>query len=155
MAARNASKPRQSDGLLTMRMTSQFLLLLLTLAPPQTDKPLPDQATFLEEFRKNLTTPQKLLSQYTYTYKETEITLDGKGKSKKTETNIYQVIHGAEDWQTYERQISKNGVALTQQELEKADRKERERVEKEKRKRESWSEAKKHQDKAKAEREER
>jgi hypothetical protein len=136
-------------------MTSQFLLLLLTLAPRQTDKPLPDQATFLAEFRKNLTTPQKLLSQYTYTYKETEITLDSKGKAKKTETNVYHVINGAEDWQTYEKKISKNGVPLPQNELEKEDRKERERVEKETRKRASWSEAKRQQEKAKAERQER
>src|SRR5262249_18417912 len=98
---------------------------------------------------------QKLLSQYTYTYKETEITLDSKGKAKKTETNVYHVINGAEDWQTYEKKISKNGVPLPQNELEKEDRKERERVEKETRKRASWSEAKKQQEKAKAERQER
>jgi hypothetical protein len=121
----------------------------------QSERPLPDQKTFMEEFLKSITTPQKLLSQYTYTEKETEITLDSKGKTKKTEINIYNIIHGAEDWQTYERQISKNGVPLTQQELEKQDRKERERVEKETRKRAEWSAAKKQEEKAKKDREER
>lgn len=138
---------------------SLWPMFLLLLMPPaqqqQTDKPLPDQARFMDEVRKNLTTPQKLLSQYTYDEKETEITLDSKSKRKKTETNLYHVIHGAEEWQTYERQISKNGVLLTEKELEKEDRKERERVEKETRKRASWSEAKRQQEKAKAEREER
>jgi hypothetical protein len=60
-----------------------------------------------------------------------------------------------EEWQTYERQISKNGDPLTQKELEKQDGKEKERVEKETRKRASWSEPKRQQEKAKAEREER
>jgi hypothetical protein len=129
--------------------------LLLAAFPQKQEKSLPEQTSFMEEFRKNLHAPDKLLSRYTYTENETEITLDSKGKIKKTETNVYHVFHGTEEWQTYERQISKNGVPLTQKELEKQDRKERERVENETRKRASWSEAKRKQEKAKAEREER
>src|SRR5215469_4366499 len=129
-----------------------FLLLAAIL---QQDRPLPDQAAFMEQFRQKLTTPQKLLSQYTYTEKETEITLDSKGNARKTETNIYHIINGAEQWQTYERQIVKNGVPLTDKELEKEDQKERERVEKETRRRASWSEAKRQDEKTKAERKER
>src|SRR5262245_14233584 len=130
-------------------------VLFLALLPQQQDRPLPDRATFMEAFRKNMHGPDQLLSRYTYTEKETEITLDSKGKTKKSETNIYHITHGAEEWQTYERQISKNGTPLTEQELEKQDRKERERVQKEMRKRAGWSEAKRQQEKAKAEREER
>jgi hypothetical protein len=133
----------------------QICFLLFATILPQDNRPLPDQAVLMEQFRQKLTTPQKLLSQYTYTEKETEISLDSKGKAKKTETNIYHIIQGAEEWQTYERQIVKNGVALTEKELEKEDRKERERVEKETRKRASWSEAKKQEEKAKAQRKER
>jgi hypothetical protein len=136
-------------------ITFQLCLFLLALWAQEQETPLPDRTAFMEEFRKTITTPQKLLSQYTYTEKETEVTLDSKGKTKKTETNVYHIIHGAEEWQTYQRQISKNGVPLTENELEKQDRKERERVEKETRKRASWSEAKKQQEKAKADREER
>src|SRR5262245_39021620 len=134
-------------------LTAYFLLL--AVFPQEQEKPLPEQTSFMEDFRKNLHAPDKLLSRYTYTENETETTLDSKGKSKKTETNIYHVFHGTEEWQTYERQISKNGVPLPQNELEKEDRKERERVEKETRKRASWSEAKRQQEKAKAERQER
>jgi len=133
----------------------QFSFLLFAAISPQDNRPLPDQATFMEQFRQKLTTPQKLLSQYTYTEKETEITLDSKGNAKKTETNTYHIIHGAEEWQTYERQIVKNGVPLTDKELQKEDIKERERVENETRKRAGWSEAKRQEDKAKAQRKER
>jgi len=110
-------------------MLGNFLptwVLLLAILPQAAEKPLPDQATFLEEFRKALRTPDKLLSQYTYTMTETESNVDSKGKIKSTETNVYHVIHGAEEWQTYERKISKNGVPLPGTELEKQDRKERE-----------------------------
>jgi len=130
-------------------------LLLLALLPQEVDRPLPDKTGFLEAFRNHLHTPNKLLSQYTYTEKETERKRDSKGNVTWSETNVYQVINGAEDWQSYRRHISKNGVPLSEKELEKQDRKERERVEKEQRRRVGWSEAKKEQEKAKSEREER
>jgi hypothetical protein len=119
------------------------------------ERPLPDKAAFLEEFRKTLRTPDKLLSQYSYTFKETEVSLDSAGKPKKTEVNVYEVTHGAEPWQTYERQVTKNGVPVTDKDLEKQDRKENERVEKEKRKRAKWSEAKREEERAKAEKKDR
>src|SRR6266550_4521692 len=106
-------------------------LLLFGLWPSQQEKPIPDLKTFIAEFRKTLHSDNKLLSQYTYTEKETELTLDSKGKTKKTETNVYQMIHGAEEWQTYRRQTVKNGVPLTEKELEKQDREEKDRVAKE------------------------
>src|SRR5436190_18500029 len=120
-----------------------WLLTLLPQEPQGQDRPLPDQTTFMEEFRKSMRNPNKLLSQYTYTEKETETSLDSKGKQKDSETNVYQVIQGEEDWRTYRRHISKNGVALTAPELEKQDRKERERIANETSKRANWSEAKK------------
>src|SRR5262249_46624012 len=123
--------------------------------PQEIQKPLPDKASFITEFRKTLHTDNSILRHYTYTEKETEITLDSKGNAKKTETNIYQVINGAEDWQTYRRQILKKGAPLTEKELEKQDREEQERVEKETRKRANQSEAKRQQEKNKEDREER
>jgi hypothetical protein len=133
----------------------QVCILLLALWPQEQDRPLPDKASFMEEFRKGMQNPNKLLSQYTYTEKETEMSLDSKGNPKDPETNTYQVIPGEEEWSTYRRHISKDGVPLTEKELEKQDRKERERIEKETRKRANWSEAKKQEEKRKAEREER
>src|SRR5437870_6036347 len=129
-------------------------LLLFGLWTAQQEKPLPDRTAFLAEFRKTLHSDNKLLSQYTYTEKETELTLDSKGNTKKTEVNIHQMIHGAEEWQTYRRQIVKNGVPLTEKELEKEDRDEKDRIEKERRKRANESASKRDQEKAKADREE-
>ena len=130
-----------------------FILLLFATNPQ--DKPLPDARTLMEDFRKTLHSDRTLLSQYTYTEKETQTTLDSSGKPTKSETNIYQVIRGAEEWQTYRRRISKNGLALSDSELEKQDREEQKRVEKETRKRANWSESKRRQEKAKADQKER
>jgi hypothetical protein len=133
----------------------QLCLLLLAFRPQEVDKPLPEAKSFLEEFRKTLQSDRKLLSQYTYVEKETEITLDSNGRTKKSETNIYQVIHGDDEWKTYRRQITRNGVPLTDKELEKQDQKEKERIEKETRKRQNQSEAKRQQERGKTDREER
>jgi hypothetical protein len=130
-----------------------LLFLALAFWNPQ-EKPLPDTKSFLTEFRKTLRGNNALLSQYTYTEKETEITLDSKRQPKKTETNVYQVIHALEEWKSYRRQIVKDGVPLTEQELAKQDQKETERVAKETRKRTGSSETKRQQEKAKADREE-
>ncbi len=133
----------------------QFCILFLAFCSQAPDKPLPELKSFLEEFRKTLQRDSKLLSQYTYTEKETEITLDSKGKTKKSETNVYQVIHGDEEWKTYRRQTVKNGEPVTEKELQKQDQKEKERVEKETRRRQSQSEAKRRQEKEKSDREDR
>jgi hypothetical protein len=132
-----------------------FLFSLLVLVSPPQEQPLPDPVTFIEDFRKMLHTDRALLGQYTYTQKETETTLDSKGKTTKTEINVYQVLRGAEEWKTYRRQIAKNGVPLTEKELEKQDRAEQERVDKETRKRASQSAERRQKEKAKEEREER
>jgi hypothetical protein len=129
-------------------------LLLLMLWPQEQEKPLPEQTSFMADFRKTLHSDDKLLSKYTYTEKDTEITLDSKGKTKKSETDVYQVIHAEEEWKTYRRQIVKNGVTLTEKELDKQDREEKERVSKETLKREKKSEEKRQEEKAKEDREE-
>src|ERR1700682_4362865 len=129
-------------------------LLLFGLWSPQQQKPLPDLKTFIAEFRKTLHSDNKLLSQYTYTEKETEITLDSNGNTKKTETNVYQMIHGAEEWQTYRRQIVKNGKPLSEEELNTEEREEKDRIAKETRKRADESASKRDREKAKADREE-
>jgi hypothetical protein len=118
------------------------------------EKPLPDPASFISDFRKTLHSDDKLLSQYTYTEKETSDTLDSKGNVKKSEINVYQVFNAEEDWKSFTRQIVKNGVPVSEKELEKKDREEKERVEKETIKRGKKSEAERQTAKAKADREE-
>jgi hypothetical protein len=135
-------------------MTFQVCLLLLLLSP-QEPKPLPEEKAFIDEFRQTLRPDDKLLSQYTYTEKETEITLDSKGTTKKSKVNVYQILHSAEEWKTYRRQITKDGVPLTAKDLEKQDRQEKERVARETHKRGNQSEAQRQQEKAKADRKER
>jgi hypothetical protein len=124
------------------------------LQAQEKEKPLPDLPTFISEFRKTLHSDDKLLSQYTYTEKETSNTLDSNGKVKKTEINVYQIFNAEEDWKSYRRQIVKDGVPVSEKELEKKDREEKERVEKETNKRGKQSEEERQKKKAKADREE-
>jgi hypothetical protein len=132
----------------------QVCLLLLGGWFRQEEKPLPEPHAFMAEFRKTLHSDNKLLSQYTYTEKDTELTLDAKGNTKKSDVDIYQVFHGAEVWQTYERQTVKNGKPLTAQELDKEDRDQKQRVAKETAKRAKESEEKRRERKAKEDRDE-
>jgi hypothetical protein len=133
----------------------QLCFILFTLSAQPQDAALPDAKAFLESFRQTLQTDRTLLGQYTYTQKETKTTLDSKGKTTKTETNVYQVIRGAQEWKTYRRHISRNGVPLSDRELEKQDRKEQERVEKEIRRRANQSAKKRQEEQTKAELKER
>jgi hypothetical protein len=124
-------------------------------APQDQEQPLPEAKAFLQEFRSALRRDSKLLADYTYAEKDTVIDLDSSGKPKKTETKVYQVLYGAEEWQTYRRLIMKDGKPLSTKELDKQDREERDRVEKEKRKRAGWSESKRKEEQAKEDRKER
>lgn len=127
----------------------RLCLLILALQ----DQPLPDTRTFLSELRKTLQSDSALLGQYTYTEKETHLTLDSRGNTKKTETKVFQVFGGAERSQTYRRHISTNGVPLTEKEMAKQDREQKERIASESRKRQGQSEARRKQEKAKSDRE--
>jgi hypothetical protein len=83
---------------------------------------LPDSNIFLSEFRKTLRSDDELLQYYSYTEKETRTETDRDGKPKSTEVNIYQI--SPDRGQSYRRLISRNGVPLTQSELDKQDRNE-------------------------------
>jgi len=129
-------------------------LLILSVWPQDSASPLPDVSAFLAEFRKTLHRDETLLGQYTYTETETHVTLDSNGKTKKTETSVYQVLHSTDpDW-TYRRLISKDGVALSETEIAKHDREAEERRAKRIQSRENQSETKRQQEKAKTDREE-
>jgi aspartyl/asparaginyl beta-hydroxylase (cupin superfamily) len=66
------------------------LLALLLLA--QDARPLPELKPFLAELQKTLRSARSLLSQYTYTEKETTIHLDSNRQPRKTEVKIYEVF---------------------------------------------------------------
>src|SRR5262245_47541552 len=99
-----------------------FCFLLLSSFAQGDAQPLPDLKTFLAEFRKTLHTNNLLLSQYTYTETETHIQLDSSGKPKNKEIKIYQVLRGPEPDDEYRRLISKDGVPVSQKELDRQDR---------------------------------
>jgi len=99
-----------------------FCFLLLSFFAQGDAQPLPDLKTFLAEFRKTLHTNNLLLSQYTYTETETHIQLDSSGKPKNKEIKIYQVLRGPEPDDEYRRLISKDGVPVSQKELDRQDR---------------------------------
>jgi hypothetical protein len=105
----------------------QLCLLLLTLWTQDALRPLPEPTQFFAEVRKTLRSDRALFSQYTYTQAETHITLDSNGKAKKTDVSIYQVFHRAGSGVPYRRLISKNGVAVSEEELAKRDREEEQR----------------------------
>jgi len=129
-------------------------LLLLPVSLQAQEKPLPDLESFIAEFRKTLRSDDQLLSQYTYTHKQTRFSLDSKGNIKKSETDVYQVFRSEEEWKTYRREIVRNGEPVSAKDLEKQDREEKERIEKESKRRGKQSDEKRQQEKAKADREE-
>ena len=89
----------------------------------QSERPLPGLDDFLKEVRKHLRSDRLLLSQYTYTAKDTVRELDGKGKIKSTHESIYEVYPSYEPGLTYRRLIVKDGKPTSPQDLEKQDRK--------------------------------
>src|SRR5688572_840547 len=117
-----------------MRFLSATLTLLLCLQAPlsaQQEKPLPDRTNFLIEFqvkRQGIwkmfgdSDDAKLLSQYTYKETVSEMSLDSKGKVKKTQRDVFERIPTRAQGIIYRRQVVKNGVPLTQKELDKQDR---------------------------------
>lgn len=132
-------------------MMTMFQICLLFIAVTLQDeaKPLPELQPFLAEFRKTLHTDDLILSDYTYTEKETSIQLDSNNRPKKTEVNIYQVFSETPDHPEYRRQIVKNGVALTAKELEKQDAELKKKREADEKKRAKTTPEQREKDKAK------
>lgn len=122
-------------------MSYRFVLLglLIAVAGPRafvsSEVPLPDASSFLSSVQKKLRSDRQLLSEYTYTQREVHTDLDGSGKAKKTRTRVYEVFPGVEEWQTYKRLISEDGIPRKPEEVAKDDLKHRAEVEKELRKR--------------------
>jgi hypothetical protein len=109
-------------------------LFILAFAVQEQARPLPDA----EEFRAALpgivqvriTSVQLAIfhrdflskvAEYNYTEKETVITRDPRSGVEKTETKVYDINRGPEEWQVYRREISRNGSPVTDQERERQD----------------------------------
>jgi hypothetical protein len=106
--------------------------VLFSLVPSaQQEKPLPNRTNFLIEFqvkRQGIwkmfgnSDDARLLSQYTYKETVSEMTLDSKGATKKIQRDVFERIPTRLQGFIYRRQIVKNGIPLTQKELDKQDR---------------------------------
>ncbi len=93
-----------------------------TVLAQESDRPLPDRDSFLQEVRKNLRSDRLLLSQYTFTEQATIRTLERSGKVKEVEECVYEVYPSLDNELTYRKLISKNGKLLDSKELDKQDR---------------------------------
>jgi hypothetical protein len=116
-------------------MTYSFATLMLTLAlqapaAAVQDKPLPDREKFLIEFQVKRNGLYRMFgnmnnvpaeSQYTYTETVSEMSLDGSGKVKNTKRQVFEVTPTRVQWMTYRRQTVKDGVAVSQKDLDKQD----------------------------------
>src|SRR5262245_8058508 len=119
------------DGVLMMLLRPIALSLVLVQSPAPDPRPLPDRTTFLIEFQVKRPGLYKLMgamndtnleSQYTYTETTIEASLDSKGKTKSSKRQVVDHIPTHVPGYIYERQIVKDGVPLSQKELEKQDK---------------------------------
>ena len=117
--------------------------------PPEVEKALPDRTSFLIEFQVKRPGLMKAfmgptdpirMSQYTYTEKVTEVSLDSNGKTKSSQTDIFHVVPTHLPGYTYRRQVVKNGVPLSQVELDKQDRRHEQDLAKAEVDRRKWNE---------------
>ena len=130
-----------------MLLRSVTLSLLLLQAPDPDAKPLPDRTGFLIEFQVKRPGLYKLAgamndvnveSQYTYTETAAEISLDSKGNTKSTKRQVVDHIPTRVPGFIYQRQIVKDGVPLSQKELDKQDKKHAEDLAKAEAARQKW-----------------
>ncbi len=85
--------------------------------------PLPEVHGFLAEVRERLHTDDYLLDQYTFTERQTQRRLDGKGSVKKITSALYEVYPSPEPGHTYRKLVSRDGKPLTPEQLAEEDRK--------------------------------
>ena len=105
-----------------------LVLLALGLAARAQEKALPDPELLLAQLRKTLHSDRVLLSQYTYRQKNTENSLDKKGRVTKTEVEVYEMYPALDEDLSYARLISKNGQPTDPKELDKKDREHQKKV---------------------------
>ena len=105
------------------RRASTTVLALAFGAPlVAQDPPLPAADPFLAQVRANLQTDRRLLSQYTYLERRSEIHLTKLGKLATGPVKVYQVYPGLDPDDGYRRLIEVDGKPRDPTELEKEDR---------------------------------
>jgi hypothetical protein len=104
------------------RVSTTVLALALGTPLVAQDPPLPARDPFLAQVRANLQTDRRLLSQYTYLERRSEIHLTKLGKLTAGPVKVYQVYPGLDPDDRYRRLIEVDGKPRDLAELEKEDR---------------------------------
>ena len=106
-------------------MTQTILLMLLgALVQDRAAsdlKPLPELNSFLQDVREHLHSDEFVQSQYTYTERTVFRQLDSGGRTKKTETKVYEVYPSLDERFTYRRLTSKDNKPLSAEEIRRED----------------------------------
>jgi hypothetical protein len=102
---------------------------LLAARAQAQDRPLPDPAVFLPEVKTRLQTDQSVQSSYSYVETRRERKLDGRGRATSESIKVFENYPGLPGQPRWERLISENGRAVSDEELAKKDRKRRQEAE--------------------------
>jgi hypothetical protein len=89
---------------------------------------LPDRDAFLRDAREALARSQQLWHRYSYKERRTDLHLNPFGRMGTGDTRILEVRPSADPRLTYRRLIERNGVAVSQAELDRQDREYQQRV---------------------------
>jgi len=107
-----------------------FLCVLVVLAEPAAgqERPLPDQQSFMAEARKRLQPDEMRQSGFVYKETRRELKLDASGKTTREEVSIFESYPALPNEFRWQRLIQKNGVPVSQAELDKQDRERQKKV---------------------------
>ncbi len=111
---------------------SARVAVCLTLAlagAAQNERPLPDEATFLAEAKRQIASDDRLQARYTYKLRRTEVGRNPFGRIGSGDVSVFEVYPSPILELTYYRRISTNGIAVSEPGLAEQDRKQRVKVE--------------------------
>jgi hypothetical protein len=103
-------------------------MVSLLAALPQDAKPLPDEATFLEEAKRKLASDERLQARYTYRLRRTEVARNPFGRIGTGDISVFEVYPSPIVELTYYRKIAVNGILVSGPALAEQDRKQRAKV---------------------------
>jgi len=114
--------PGPAERLNPVRQLVLCTVLVATSPVLAQDRPLPDQAAFLQEARQRLQTDEARQSDYVYVETRRDLKLDKAGHPAGETVNVYESYPGLPDEPRWRRQIAKDGKPLPAAELAKKDR---------------------------------
>jgi hypothetical protein len=86
------------------------------------ERPLPEFAAFVAQVKKRLQTDADAQSGYSFTEKQVQQKVDGKGRVTEEKVSVYEVYPGLPGKEPYRRLIEQDGKPVAADKLEKRDR---------------------------------